>query len=175
MSKDSTSHSEGLILSKIYTEVYDKRICIPVKKSIMRQTGVKRVAKGGSEWVVKDDNVSVDPELLIRLNAAELSIVVQIISELKRYNVFWYFPYREKGGTKERAILSLRKKGVLIKTEDITMHIVNPRYIKRGGILGVLAASIELVQQKGRINIKFYKHLKIPDVFSLGFFGLLID
>jgi len=90
---------------------------------------------------------------------------------LRKYNALWYYDYRKIGGRAERAILSLRHKKILIKTEDKCYHYVNPFAIRRGQITVVIAATyihIEKVKMYSKILIKDLpnpKHVK-PDLFD---------
>ena len=64
--------------------------------------------------------------------------------------------------TKERAILALRKRGVLFKTELNSLHLVNPALIRRGGLPTVIATTYELLMTVKDRSIKDFKHLESP-------------
>jgi len=84
------------------------------------------------------------------------------MSELKMYNPFWYKDYIAIGGKYYRAILSLRKKGLLIETGNKSILIVNPWFIKRGDIKRVIAATNVLLETAKVVDKKLIKNLEVP-------------
>ena len=127
------------------------------------------------QQIIISEFVIIDPIFMSELNDAELSIVVQIISQLKLNNAFWYYDYRLIGGKPERAINSLRKKNILLKTGNNKIHLINPFFLRKGDTRTVLASTIELVRKSKTIDIKLIKKLEAPSRTSINHFFALIN
>lgn len=111
---------------------------------------------------IPTNDVSINPKVFENTSISEKAVIIEIIEQLKRYNAFWYCDYRDKGGAKERAILSLRKKGVLFKTELNSLHLVNPMMIRKGMTENVISATYELLNTEPQLTKKHFKHLVLP-------------
>ncbi|MDP1765185.1 MAG: hypothetical protein Q8L07_14990 [Sediminibacterium sp.] len=97
------------------------------------------------------------------------------MSELKRNNSLWYFDYRSVGGRDERAILSLRKRGILYKTDVTEIHLINPWLIRRGTVEVVVVATNELVNG-GQLTRKMIKDLSHPiNAAVKGYYTIMSD
>ncbi len=163
------------VLHEFWKEMDTKKVYISSRNKAKNSAGTyERGEVSGKTWVVKHDAVSIGPNLLLSLNAAELKMVCKIISELKLYNAFWYYPYREIGGKPEKTIGTLRTKGILLKTENLAMHLVNPDKIRRGGYDVVVAATSKLVEERKIISEELCIHLQTPEkAYTNGYLRLL--
>lgn len=162
---NKNKHRALSVITKIWSEANDKSIVAQPYQSQLMQSEFSRKSTNNTIRMIPQDVVQILPEIFVNTSAAEKSLIIQIISSLKRNNVLWFFDYRSpgvKGTAKERAILSLRKKEILLKTEINALHIVNPLKLRRGSIQNVIGASNELIKNSTGISKKDYKHLKPP-------------
>lgn len=112
----------------------------------------------------------VNPDFLAKLTKGEVELVIKIMNELEMNNALWNFEYRGKG-REERAFLKLRAKGLLIKTQCIDIHIVNPLLLRRGSATTVIAATYDLIQKKrGALNSSMVKRLRTPQKTQIELF-----
>jgi hypothetical protein len=128
-----------------------------------------RTSDGNKKLIINQDIIVISKKLLDTLIISEIKMVRLICSELKRNNALWYFDYRIKKGSSERAILSLRKKRVLLKTPIKGLHLVNPFAIRRGGIHDVLAATSFECMKKETFMAKDIRDLKSPPKHEFNF------
>jgi len=111
--------------------------------------------------LVPSDFVMIEPSFLPTLTAGELKWAVTIMAELKRNNALWHFSYRKKGRV-EGLISKLRDRNLLFKTDNISMHIVNPWLMRRGTIPATVAATSILVDGVSDLREEMVRDLKKP-------------
>jgi deoxyribodipyrimidine photolyase len=111
------------------------------------------------------------------IEAREYKMIFKIMNELKKYNMFWYYDYTSKSDNSDsKAINALRRYGILIKTSNNALHIVNPLMISYGSPLQVFMRSIsKLDENKFRLNDDLLIHLDdikykkdFSEIFDLG-------
>lgn len=174
MSEVKTGIAAG-VMNAFWKDMDAKKAYIPTRDK--KTIGAKSFERGkvtGNTWIIKQDVVSIPPDFLQSLGAAELKMVCKIMSELKKCNAFWHYPYREIGGKLEKTIGTLRSKGILFKTENLAMHLVNPEKIRRGAYDFVVAATTKLIEESSTISLELYKHLQTPEkAYVNGYISLL--
>ena len=155
------SRSQEISL-KLWQQAGDTSKRKNIGKTTIEWTGYSRENLDEKEHFVPTDFTIVDPMLLGTLDARELRLAVVIIRELHRNNMLWFFDHR-KNNRDKKAIASLRKKGILYRTEEPTIHIVNPWSIRRGNIAAAIAATASVLHGSGRVTTDMIRSLKGRD------------
>ena len=133
----------------------------------------KRKATFKSKVMIKSEFTLIEPSLLQSLSSGEQNLVIKIIAEMKKNNALWYFAYRNTGRM-ERAVLSLRRKEVLFKTDNTNFHIVNPWLLRRGNIESVIVSTHKIVEKSVQLDRHMIKDLKQPEDADInGFYSLM--
>ncbi|WP_298737265.1 hypothetical protein [uncultured Chitinophaga sp.] len=133
-----------------------------IGKTTIEWAGYTREQLEQKEHFVPTDFTIVQPSLLRSLEARELRLAVTIIEELCRNNMLWYFDHREDSRDK-KAISSLRARGVLHRTEEATIHIVNPWFIRKGDIPATIAATSSVLNGSKKVTQDMIKPLQGKD------------
>ena len=160
--KTEKKETIGHKLLQLWKNAEDRNVLIELNhKSV--SNGIYNSERIESRKLKIPQNITVFAQKLLgSLNLAELRMVAKISSELKRNNALWYFEYRKMRGRDERTILSLRKKKILIKTDDCNFHLVNPFALRTGGIPDVLVCTRIFLLRKSVASIKHIPHLRPP-------------
>jgi len=157
------------ILHDFWLKANNESITIQPLKEVFKGGTYKSTKSGYMTDYIPGDFVMIEPQFMKELDNAEKELVAIIISELKLYNIFWYYEY-DKSKRSYRNILSLRNKEILIKTSNDFVHIVNPKFIRKGDIKRVIVASKTLLDDVSELNEKLMKQLKVPDKASMDVF-----
>ena len=100
--------------------------------------------------------------------AHEWYLVGRISSELKRYNCLWLCsPDVKKSSSNWKAINGLLKHGVLMRTETANIYMVNPIYIRRGEILGVINTTADLLSGVSRVTADHVRNCKPVSLYDV--------
>jgi len=92
-------------------------------------------------------------ELFEMCTPAEWYLAGKISSELKEYNALWICsPKLKQSGTMRKAIKGLVEKKVLFVTETTHIYLVNPIFIRRGDVFGVLNTTASLISEAPKIG-----------------------
>lgn len=76
-----------------------------------------------------------------------------ISSQLKQNNAFWLCPETVKrSSSSKKAIKTLIRLNVLVKTETTDIYLVNPVYIRRGNPFTVLNTTASLIQDARKVT-----------------------
>jgi hypothetical protein len=172
MKKDKTR-----VTNQRLADMWDKmksEVVLGYKAGAKKITNTSYSSKGSSQrqLLIPTEFVMVDPSLLTSLLAGSQKVVMRIIAELKKNNALWYCEYRLKGKI-ERHISVLRKKNVLLKTDDTNIHLVNPWLIRRGSVDGVIIATTILIDKSDELSEKLVKDLKTPSEADRNLFYVL--
>ena len=154
-----------LKMAELWKKAFNKEFKVNVPVSDLTSSTSKKRSSLEKKSHIESNFVMVEPNLFPSLDPREQKIVIKLMSELKERNALWYFDYREKGRD-ERAILTLRKKEILFKTDVNEIHIVNPWFIRRGTIEVVIVATNKVISE-GKLSKKMIKHLLNPKEANL--------
>lgn len=145
--------------AQLVINALDKKIVKNVKKQKFALTGIKNTALNEKEDFIPIDFVMVEPNLMLSLSKRARDIVCKIMSDLKLGNVLWYFD-RTKNTRDSTALKELRDKKIIYPTENRSIHIVNPFYIRRGNFQDVLVNSTNLLFKSSCVSQELIKNLK---------------
>lgn len=174
MAKDQHRNTK-IILAELWKKASDEAFKVNVPVSDLTPSAYKKRSSIEKKSHIDTKFVMVEPSLLPSLDSREQYLVIKLMSELKRNNALWYFDYRTAGGRDERAILSLRKRGILYKTGVTEIHLINPWFIRRGTVEVVVVATNELVNE-GQLTKRMIKDLTHPTEASLnGYYAIIAD
>jgi hypothetical protein len=173
--KKTKTETALLLLASLWSQANDKTIVTKLNEIDMTSSTFKRSLTSDKKKYIPGNFVIVDPLFLQDLENNELKMVVQIMADLKKQNALWHFDYREEGGRKERTLLALRKKGLLLETDVNDIHIVDPFKIRKGQIESVIATTLYTIEKKKALSKDIIKDLKPPDESTLsGYFRLKV-
>ncbi|HEY8688979.1 MAG TPA: hypothetical protein VIM07_07070 [Chitinophagaceae bacterium] len=174
MSKSKT-HKANLKLASLWQKAAYSAIIVNSPDVELTPTSFKKTTTANKKLLVPTDFVMIEPFLFSSLKAGERKVVVQILEELKRNNALWSCEYRLKGRL-EGVISRLRELNILFKTDDLTMHIVNPWLIRRGTIPATVVATTLLVENCSELDPEMVRDLRVPNKAQLnGFYALLAE
>lgn len=106
-------------------------------------------------------------ELWTMCTPAEWYLVGRISAELKEYNALWYCDPKLKNSSNNRkAIKGLVDKKVLFLTETTHIYLVNPVYIRRGDVFGVLNTTAQLLCNAPKVELEHVVHKKAVKEFD---------
>lgn len=92
-------------------------------------------------------------ELFEMCSPQEWWLVGKISAELKEYNALWYCdPKLKNNSSNRKALKGLVDKRVLFLTETTHIYLVNPVYIRRGDVFGVLNTTAELISTTSKVE-----------------------
>ncbi len=175
MAKDNISEAK-LRMTSLWKKAFESSFDVNLPTSRLSAKAYKKGSSLIKKSFIDSEFVMVEPTLLPSLNAREQKLAIKIMSELKMNNVLWYYDYRKLQGRDERAILSLRKKQILFKTELNEIHIINPWFIRKGSIERVIVATYDLLFKNKGITKKMIKHLDEPNDVELDmYYSILAD
>jgi hypothetical protein len=112
------------------------------------------------EWVITTTGkfAYVNTKIFDDLSPKATIMVCKIMAELKNNNTLWLFDQRNN--TRHSGVISeLRKKGVLIKTETINIHYVNPFFIRAGMLGNTIFRMLHLLQNSSTVTTDHIKKL----------------
>jgi len=162
-----------IALTQLWNEAASHNRYAPLNDIEFTSSVYKRKQSGNKRYIPRDD-VSVNPKVFENTTSLEQSMIIEIVQQLKKNNALWFYDYRTHNirgrSTKERAILALRRKRVLYKTELNSLHLVNPLMIRRGAIETVIAATYELLSTEKTRSPRDYKHLTPPRSTSINLY-----
>lgn len=174
MAKDQ-HRSIKIILAELWKKASEESYNVNVPVSKLTPSTYEKRSSIEKRSHIDTKFVMVEPALLPSLDSREQYLVIKLMSELKKNNALWYFDYRTAGGRDERAILSLRRKEVLYKTDVTEIHLINPWLIRRGAVDVVVVATNELVNE-GQLTKRMIKDLPHPTKASLnGYYSIMAD
>ena len=104
----------SIILAELFKMAKSKSVEVQFNTYKMTDNSLKKGEKSPLSSYVNEDYVVLSKNLLNDLSSGEINIVSMIMMQLKRNNLFWHFDYRKVGGRKERAVLQLKKKNILL-------------------------------------------------------------
>lgn len=111
---------------------------------------------------IRQDLTVVEQGLLKSLSLGALKITIQLMDELKMNNALWL--WSPQHSRDYQVLKELREKGVLIKTEEASIHYVNPLLIRRGSAGSVLAQTTRLLQDISRVDVSLIHDLNYSNV-----------
>lgn len=150
------------VLLELWVKANNESKLVPTSTEVFKGGIYKKISTDKKTAMVPTDFVMLEPKFMKGLTKGERDIVIQIVSELKMYNALWYSNYRDKGGRFEKKIGLLRNRGILIKTSNNEIHIVNPWIIRRGEIKRVIVATNKLLENEKPIDKKMIINLIPP-------------
>lgn len=141
-------------------------------KNIQQVIGANQVSftPVGESDRVQQEFVVTYKDLPNLLTSAEWYMVGRIAQELKYGNFLWYCLPEYKKSSHDRTLLAGLKKpvekdgkvirdAILIPTETTDIYIVNPKYLRRGDFIYVLAATAELIMDSPRVTKDHIKNI----------------
>ncbi len=149
---------------------------------LLLESYVKALAKGSiqsshieratiTEYSREDDNSSfkifqdvvvIEQGLLSALLSDEIKMIAKIAKELHMNNALWY--YERNTSADYRTIKKLTERKILVHTEDSSIFIVNPMWIRRGTIPSVLAQTAFHLSSMSRVHKTMIHDLKYRKV-----------
>lgn len=121
---------------------------------------------------LQEELTIVDKHILLQISTGALKLVVQIMNELYFNNALWYF---EAEHSRHYLVISeLREKGILIKTEDPHIHLVNPQFVRRGSHASVLANTTYILSDVNRVSRDLIRELRSKDKITMSHFDNLL-
>ena len=87
--------------------------------------------------------VIVAPDLLLTLSTRACRLLIRIMNEMKMNNIFWLVKPGESTSHLRGAIAELKRKDVLVETDQSGLYIINPYKLRRGKPMASVMASIQ--------------------------------
>lgn len=157
--KANSQNEVDRLVTKLWLTIQKNIIKVQLPEFTMTESEFRKKLSEEKKDFVITEFVMVAPDLLKKLPPHEQKIVIDIISELQQNNSLWYSDYRSIGGKYERAVLSLRKKGLLLETPFKSIHFVNPFLIRRGDIRSCLVTTWKFLKVLVEGDKKIDKHV----------------
>lgn len=98
--------------------------------------------------VVMKSTMFVDHELSPRA----IKLFLSIVPQLCMHNALWFFDHTQCKAD-SAAIKELREANILFKTEEKTIHFVNPEYLRKGSKPAVLVLTTKELENVKRVTI----------------------
>lgn len=138
-----------------------------VYSSTVDNNGYRRTKTEHSSSRIRQPLVMADTSFLMDCSAQEWLLIRIIMNELKEYNCLWECSKDIKKNSKNRiAINSLIDKNILQKTETTNIYVVNPFYIRRGDLMGVIATTAKLLDNCSKIDATYITNKKPVDDYK---------
>lgn len=114
------------------------------------------------QYTIRQELTIVEHGVLKSLSANALKLVIRLMDELCMNNALWEFkPITPRDYT---AVKELRDKHILLKTEDNSIHYVNPIQIRRGGVMSVVAQTTHVLESVSRVHRELIRDLSYSSV-----------
>jgi hypothetical protein len=129
---------------------------------VLASGSVVTTTQEGTESYSSEEIAISDSHILGELTVRGLKMYARIMSELKFNNALWYFDHTTNNRD-TRVIKELREKGLLLPTEDIRIHYVNPDKLRKGNKL-LVAANTAAVTATGKVERAMIKPLNKKNI-----------
>ena len=100
---------------------------------------------------LKHDVAIVDLSIFDDLTANGAKMIVRVMKDMKRNNVFWLSG--KTNANERRSIANLKKHEVLYETVHVGLFIVNPYKLRRGKPLASIHASLQYYNQDNSVEV----------------------
>jgi hypothetical protein len=176
MKKRSPTYNELVFsIHKLREQAIDNNIY----SNTITSSGYERIKTGNVTSRIPQPIVISVHDLHRQSTLYEWDLIGIISDELKEYNCLWYCsPDLKKKNTYRNAIAGLIKRNILTKTETTNIYLVNPLYIRRGDIFGVLSTTANMLEDEVKVGvehitnkrpIKSYSTIQSPIMIEYGY------
>lgn len=161
MAKKSETYNN---LTDLYFKLSQMTQESTVYSTTANSNGYQRTKTEHSSSRIRQPLVMADTSFLMDCSAQEWLLIRIIMNELKEYNCLWECNKDIKKNSKNRvAINSLIDKNILQKTETTNIYVVNPFYIRRGDLMGVIATTAKLLDNCSKVDSTYITNKKPVD------------
>lgn len=135
--------------------------------STIDNSGYRRTKTEHNTSRIRQPLVMADTSFLADCSNQEWLLIKAIMNELKEYNCLWECNKDLKKNSKNRiAISSLIDKNILQKTETTNIYVVNPFYIRRGDLMGVITTTAKLLDNCSKVDATYITNKKPVDDYT---------
>jgi hypothetical protein len=120
--------------------------------------------EGRDTMKVIQDITITEKDFLLSLSAGAVKLCILIMSELKMNNALWY--HKAINNREYTPINELITRGLLKRTEEPHIFLVNPMIIRRGSVASVLAHTANLLQHTPKVNRDMIKDIRTQDLIT---------
>lgn len=139
----------------------------PIYSNRIDNNGYRRDKVQGTSHRIMQPIVMADTAFIEQLTNQEKLIVMRIMCELKEYNCLWLCTDDIKKNSSNRtAINGLINKNVLQKTETTNIYVVNPFYIRRGDLMGVVTTTAKHLENASKVDASYITNKKPINEFQ---------
>jgi hypothetical protein len=132
--------------------------------------GWNKTDAGKETFSIRQELTIVERGILKSLSPKALKLVLSLMDELCMNNALWYF--KAQSPHDRVALKELRDRNLLFKTEDASIHYVNPVQVRRGSVMSVVAQTTHILENMSRVHRDLitdlsYNHVQLSQLDQL--------